>query len=584
MDTENDSIDELVAAIDEEDSQRQAAHRTGAAPSPVPNPHKMGFTPRAARIERAYAQLQEQVRVEIRLGAPPLDEDEIAELASERLTTLLRTEDDEVYKHWKQLAPAFRAPRRDEIEPLAEVLAMRRTSYVQFMEERLTRQGEPRGRGRPSDRRLPLAVFERQIFEKGRPEVRRNVRDFLGCDLLLDHVYGHPVTGSSCGVAQNSVTATMKGMLDHPSSPPLLAMHVNTQVVADLAARAGSDNDYYALDGTHAQAPAEQVPGRGAEHEALIRRGMQKATFATHGEYGTTWRGPNNLTLTRLGETVPAFAQSIPGNEREHKHVIELVAAKFALDPGWTPKAIIADREFDYPELHRVLQERFGIPLITPARRQGSGPPIKTGELGTPTCSCHGATKLMRLVQSDNFRDVAWRRAQGIAPGVRVCHKASKARHRWVCPHPGCDNKEARWFHQAPHRHCYFPFEGEHRGRGGSRIALRIALMMRRTVAESINSTLKHYGAAGRGVEIPRWVSSDAQMEWLLYGSALAITLRRLVHANGAYEAAHRELVDAGLLKLTGRDGQGRAGLNPAAAVRPRGQGAGTDAGAQQAA
>lgn len=126
---------------------------------------------------------------------------------------------------------------------------------------------------------------------------------------------------------------------------------------------------------------------------------------------------------------------------------------------------------------------------------------------------------------------------------------------------PDCGNDGYTGFHHDPRRHTYLPREGEH----ASRIDLRTALRLRRNAGESLFAQIKPRGVAGRGSNVPRWVRTDNQVRWLTGACLLGLTLRRVVHETGVYDDVRQEALDAGLTKLTGRGGMGRAGLALAA-------------------
>jgi hypothetical protein len=236
--------------------------------------------------------------------------------------------------------------------------------------------------------------------------------------------------------------------------------------------------------------------------------------------------------------------------------VTQLVDLLYRFWPECPAVWLVGDRGFDVESLHRDLEERYGIHLVTPIRNapDTSG---GTDSIGVPTCSCAGSPKAMAYKQAEYFWDADKRRAHGIAPGEWISTKENKAGHRWHCR--DCGATAATRFWRSPRFHGYLPHAGEH----PTRIALRIALLLRRNAAESVFSQVKHRGVDLRGSDVPRWVSSDNQMAWLVAGCYLGLTLRRLAHETGLYRNAHDEAVDRGLVKITGRNGWGRDGLAP---------------------
>lgn len=283
----------------------------------VPTPRSPGITKRAARVERAAEQLREQVRRELDATGNPYDESDVQALAIERLDELLAT-DPGVRKQFLLTAPTSTSPRRDGLFEKVEVAAIRRTSQACALESLFSGAGAPRGRRRPSDRRLPIAVFERNAWEMGRPEVRANVRDFLGSDALLDWAYDEPVTS---GVHERSVLETMQAMLDRHD--PETTGALNLEAIRDLADRHKDVGRYVAIDGTHVQAWLDQSPDYGAAHKRALNRGMHEAAFATHGRH--YWRGHTLLVLTCLKTTLPLAWILTPANQPEFQAVTPLI-------------------------------------------------------------------------------------------------------------------------------------------------------------------------------------------------------------------------------------------------------------------
>jgi hypothetical protein len=511
----------------------------------VPTPRSPGITQRPIRVKRATAQLREQTRRELEISGVAYDASDLEAAAERRLADLLRTEPG-VYKQYLKTAPTSISPPRDELFEKVEVAAVRRTAQARELETLFSGAGQPRRRGRPSDRRLTIAVFERNVWDKGRPEVRANVRDFRGSDLLLDWAYGDPFDPDAPGTHERSVLETMQAMLDRHD--PNLAIKLNLDAIRELAVEHEDVGRYVAIDGTHVQAWADQGPDYSDEHKKLMNRGMAGAGYGTHGRH--FWRGHTLLVLTCLKTTLPLAWIATPANSPEFQAVTPLIDRLYAYWPECPIEYLVGDRGFDVPDtLHQDLEECYGIHLVTPWKRsRDDGGP---GDLGTPYCHCTGVGKPMKLAQSDGFVDAAKRRADGIPPGVRIDFKKNKARHRWVCPDCGTSGG-GRSFRADPRRHCYLPREGQR----AWRVDLRKALLLRRNAAESIFAQIKHRGIAGQGSNAPRWVRTDNHVRWLTGGCLLGLTLRRLAHERGIYAAAHQEALDRRLVKVAGQHDQ----------------------------
>lgn len=516
---------------------------------PVPTPRSPGSTRRAVRVERAHAQFREQVRRQMINEFGEVDPVELEDEALSRLTALMEYQDPEVAKQLVATAPTSVSPRRDGLYSAVEVAAIRRTSMVTELEDAL----RSATMGRPSDRRLPLAIFEQMAFGMGRPVIREHLHQFLGSDALLDEVYDHPVVAARCGISESSVRATLKSMLDRHD--PESAVEQNLNAIKELAERHEEIGKYVAIDGTDVPAWLDQGPDWGAGHAELLNRRVAGANHGSHGK--GFWRGFVLIALTDIKSTLPLAWILAPAKTSETQRVRMVVDLLYKYWPECPVEYLVGDRGFDVPaSLHLQLEECYGIHLVTPWKSDaGNGGP---GDLGVPHCNCGGELTPMKLVQSDGFWPAPKRRAKGILPGEHIDLKASKARHRWSCT--DCGNRENTWFSKDPRRHVYLPREGNDR-----RAALRSALLARRNAVESTFSLLQHRGMAGENVNVPRWVTSARQMTWLLGTALLGLTLRRLVHEAGLYDLARADMDAKGLIKLRSNAGYGRNALAIAA-------------------
>ena len=77
----------------------------------------------------------------------------------------------------------------------------------------------------------------------------------------------------------------------------------------------------------------------------------------------------------------------------------------------------------------------------------------------------------------------------------------------------------------------------------------RAALLARHNIAESVNARLKGRGVGLGGQRHPKWVSTDRQMEWLVGGTLLGMSLQRRAHESGGYARELQEALDRGLIK-----------------------------------
>ncbi len=564
----------------------------------VPLPRSPGFSARKHRIERALAQYEEKFRQEnpawdteqvsdaaaqrvgaliqfpgashlvdrwdreldrirgaIRTTDPQLDPAEVEQRALAELEHLLKTHDAPVSKQMELTRPSLYAPRRDGLFEKIEIAALRRLDYVRCLEAALAKRG---GGGPRTDYRVPIAVFERNAFEKGRPELRAAIRDFQGSDRLLDWAYEDPIHSSNSGCSPSAVSEALGSILNR--NHPGILLSLNVEAFKELAETDPDAGRYVVIDGTDVPVSRDQGPAYGAEQERLVQRGMSLARLASHGE-SKNWRGPTLLIATCIKLNKPIAWLQIPGGAREFKHAAELVRLIFELWGDDCPlEYLVGDKEYDDAELIRELEECYGVHLVTPWRRHKDEQPGAAAQ-GTPTCSCGTHPQPMKLHQAEGFWPPTKRRENGLRPGDRVDLKKTKARFRWHCVHDGRVTATT-YFHHDPRRHPFLPRAGEHKWR----VALRTALLLRRNAGESLNMQLKHRGIAGRGVEVSRWVTTDQEQDWLIGAALLGITLRGVVHACGLYKDAEDEALARGLIKLDGT-GQGRRSLVAHAAL-----------------
>lgn len=472
-----------------------------------------------------------------------LREDELERKVQEKFEELLNL-DPKVRAQLDKTAPVSVAPGLRGTYPLVWARAIRDLDEMRELEERLRMCTQ----GRPTDRRLPVAVFERNILENGRPEVISHYKEFGMANAPLHWAYGWPARQGSTREF-SSVYKSMHGSLKRWQ--PKECLRLNVRAVVRLRELLGDPDigRYLVVDGTPIIAPREQraKDRLNPADEEFLRNGLDGATFQTHGGY-KSWRGYVLITIIDVKTTLPLGFALKAGNRPEWHAVEDIIQSVHdewarATDEPFEPEYLTGDSHFDNEATHRMLEERFGIHAVFPhAVDLGTG--IKwTENNGTPCCAQHGD---MKLIQSEGFMSSSDRRKAGIAPGERL--DLSKARTRWVCEGDEdgpCGARETIYWDRNPRAYPYLPFKGEHK----SRIALRRALLLRRNAVESWNARVKARGIGNAGKNTPKWVRTDREMAWLCHGTALAFTLQRLAAEVGTYVAAHEEAEARGLLE-----------------------------------
>jgi len=485
-----------------------------------------GFTNRRHRRDMEKA----VIRARLLDSRPELDGEALEAAVDADYERLLPT-DPKVTKCYEETTPVSACPDRRKLFDFVEAKAIRALPEMVDLEQRLRVSSY----GRPTDRRLPVATFERNILEKGRPEIFAHCKDFGSANEPIAWAYDWPARDGSQRDASN-VYRTLHSTLLRVS--PDICLQLNLQAFARLRAELGDPDIGRALliDGTPIVAPREQRASDPAYpvEEQYLRRGLSGAEFTTHGGR-KTWRGYKLIYLVDIKTGLPLAFVLLSGTRPEWEGLEEMLLKihehweRYVGEP-WEPEYLVGDAHFDNDRVHRMLEERFAIhPVFPRGTPLGSDWKWHDNE-GTPYCAKHGD---MKLKQADDFVGHAKRRAIGLVPGEPA--DLSDARLRWSCPTCGI-KAETRWHHN-PRAYTYLPFKGEHI----NRIAMRKALMLRRNMAESLNARLKGRGIGNGGMNVPRWVSTDQEMRWLCYGTSLAFTLQRLAHQIGAYDHACQE-------------------------------------------
>jgi Transposase DDE domain len=448
--------------------------------------------------------------------------------------------DPKVRKFFEETAPVSVSPNRRGLFPAVEVKAVRQLSQMTKLEEFLRVCSQ----GRPTDRRLVVSSFERNVLENGRPELICHWRDFQVKNETLNWAYDWPARDGS-NRDQSNVYRTLHSTFGR--CDPGICLKLNVAALVELRKLLGDPDigRYLVIDGTDIIAPREQRQFDRAHpaEEPHLRGSLKGADFASHGGR-KFWRGYKLIYLTDVKTSLPVGFMLLSASRPEWEGLAELLTSihehwhSEAGEP-WEPEYLIGDGHFDNEQVHRILEERFAIhPLF------GRGTPVgKNHEWGdnegTPYCAVHGD---MKLDQAQYFVDHAKRRQLGLKPGEPA--NLSQAGFRWSCVDPACPVRATTNWDKNPRLYTFLPRKGVHH----KRVALRKALMIRRNVSEALNARLKGRGIGNRGMNVPRWVSTDNEMAWLCYATSLAFTLIRLVHETGEYARAHEEAAARDLL------------------------------------
>jgi hypothetical protein len=505
-----------------------------------------GFTDRKHRreVEKAV------IRARLEDDEPGLTPEALEACVDEEYAKLLPT-DAKVIKAFEETAPVSACPNRRNIFGFIEAKAIQDLDETRELLDRLRINPY----GRPTDRRLMAAVFLRNFLENGRPELHCHWKQFKTADVPTAWAYGYPGRKGSWR-DQSNVNRTLHSTLLRVD--PQITIRLNIQALIKLRDEIGDPDigRYLLIDGTDIVAPREQSPTdpNYPVEENLRKRGLNGAEFTTHG-YFKSWRGYKLIYLVDVKTGLPIAYMLLSGKRAEWQGLRELLLQvhalwqEFAGEP-WEPEYLVGDGHFDARDVHEMLEAQFAIhPAFGRGTELGKEHDWHDNE-GVPYCVGHGKNpdgtaikRSMKLVQSEGFVDHAKRRELGLAPGDAADLKA--ARMRWVCTgvvtnEDGtshvCGLKATTHWSKNPRAHTYLPFRGEH-----NRAALRTVLLLRRNMVESLNARLKGRGIGNKGMNVPKWVSEDREMEWLCFATSLSFTLQRLAHLTGTYDAAHQE-------------------------------------------
>ena len=544
-------------------------------PPAVISPRFPGFTGTVNDFELAFVIWEEQVRRE----HPDWSEDAILALAEARYTKATEKRHPELAREYLKLMQVSWAPNRKHIRENIEAAACRRVPEWQELEQLLTSCSA----GRPSDRRLPLAIFARSVLCSGKPELRANLKDFAGSNLELDWAFFDTPdmeVNSEHMREESSTRRVMKRMLERNDPDELIRL--NLSVLKRLRERGGDGyadiGRYLVVDATPVQAFLDQGPPVNARHAGLAMRGTG-ATLLHHGsrdndsdegggrdsdsgrdggdDSGTnevkrtrkrkpkTWVGWQLLVIADLKSGLPLIWALLPAGP-EYTHVVPMLERLMSLAPWLDPEYIVGDSEYD--RATRVafdLQARLGVCPVFPLRDNVGRQWPHGQHQGVPHCS-RGGHGAMKLVQSEDFMADSVTVAR--EPNFARAKKDFMGRSRWACEACKGEGRKivaATWFRDNARLYTYLPRGGNHK-----RAAKRHALMLRRNLIEGLFSQLKRRGIGDTGHSNCRWASKEIHVEWLCSAALFAMTVRREAHESGLYETAADEAWARSLLKV----------------------------------
>lgn len=518
--------------------------RTQTKP-PIRFLRRPGLTGTATDYDKLLVLLEEQVRREH--DAWP--EDVIRKEAKQRFERFTAEPHPKFVDEYVRLMQVSFNPHRSLLRENVEAAACRRVPELVEIEQLLTSCSM----GRPTDRSLPLAVFERAALSKIHPELGLHHEEFCGSNLELDWAYFDTpdMAVNRERIRELSVVRkTMKKMLERHQ--PGVLLDANLRVLRRIAERHVDEDGftdvgrYLVIDATEIRAQVEQIVPVNAEHQDMIVKGTG-ARFAFHGARNRkkkSWVGWKLLVIGDMVTGLPVIWKLLPGSDREFPHVPALLDELFRRAPWIDPEYLVGDSEYDSStRLAFDLEARYGIHPVFPLRATLGGNWDWASSRGVPTCAKHGA---MKRVQAEDFQTAAVtiRNPRDFDEAKR----ANKGRIRWECAECKKDRVRlttATYLKHNARLYTYLPRGGDHR-----LYATRLALMRRRNMIEGIFSTLKRRSIGDRDHHKARWATREIHMHWLIGMALLGMTLRREVHETDLYEQCAQEAWDLELTKI----------------------------------
>lgn len=508
---------------------------------PVPRPRWPGISATGRDIEIAKEHLRAQMLRE-GWGARP-SEDFAGEL-ERRLAEFLALPHPKLLGKYAELVQTSWCPDRAAIRDHIEVKAVRRLPELAQLEAALTDCSA----GRPSKRRLPLAVFERLALGDCDPTIRSAVKDFCGSNRELDWAYWDTTQPGEIKphlTDETCLRKTMKSMLER--NDPELVWQLNASVLARIASRNKDFGRYLVVDATELEASLIQSGNLSEKHKQLLNRGTG-ADFGHHASRTSrpkSVRGWRLLILTDIITGLAISAILIPANASEFCHLPDLLDKAFRYCPWLRPEYLVGDSEFDRStRLAFDLQSRYGITPVFDLRENLGSSWKWDSTQGVPQCSRHGE---MHYHQADDL--VPDSVPVRYDPDFEQAKSLYAGRIRWICR--GCQSEGQKvrattYIRDNARIYTALPRQGENH-----RVALRRALELRRNCAESFNAQIKLRGLHMRGTKKARWVTKRRHMEWLAYLSVASVTFRREAHEAGLYRDAAEEACGLSLVKTS---------------------------------
>jgi hypothetical protein len=481
----------------------------------------------------------EQHRADLRSEFPGLPEKAVHREAESRLRDEIERLKAHPYalREFKRLEPSSRAPRNGgPVHEHVEAAAIRASWQGEELAVSLLRERI----GRPADRKVVLALIERNIYGRGRKEIKCHYNDLFTDDRLLHWAYGEPLGPDGGSARSLKATYRTAGAALYRSDPEI-TVKLNIEALRELRDLGHDDvGRYLAVDGVAVEGNFEQRAAVSDGEELLLRRGSD-AAFVVHkglDRPAKAWRGWTAVVLVDLKTNCPVAWVERPANVHESESLLAALDVLFDYWPDCPTEYVVGDRAYDSSPLILELERNYGIHGVFPLRNIAAEAIVHRDTLGVPACSKHG---LMKRIQADDFVGPSRRRHLNLTRGM-AAGQEFRPRIRWKCE--SCPDQvtytrptdNARFY-------TFLPHLGDSKQAG-----LRMALRAHRNQAESLFSSLENCGFCLKGQWKSKWANEAHRVSWLIGGGLLAHTMRRLTFENGEYERVLNEAESLGVI------------------------------------
>lgn len=491
----------------------------------APDPIGAGMTQRKSRMAEARAIFKSQILHD----DPEISDDELVNLLEERMKAFQK-QPESVLKFFDLLTPTCLSAPKDDVFELVELAAIRRVGCFAKVEQALKLSEW----GRPATHGVTVSSLEKCAMGSNPPEIKKIAHDFFGDDGLLDWAFDEPYHPKG-PQNPNSVRKALHPILARTNSELLIECNIKAIKQLHELNKKGRTARYCSIDGTAVPANVLQKQTYSPEQTQKVNR-KTKARYYQH-DAKKKWRGYVLLTIVCQKTSLP-LVWHLTNEKPAAKHVQIMLDKLFKYWPGCPMKYLAGDAEFDFTEYYDLLYKNYSIQGVFAARNDNGEEFNKKYENGVPRCCDTKAARgnghdgLMTQMPGrgpEGFMTPEKRAKLGIARGDEIDYK--NERIRWECRH--CGAKTTTRPKDNPRRFVLLPFAGDTK-----LAALRQALMLRRNTSECMFSVLKLRGVGLVGTQKAKWVQTMDEMSWLLGMTFVGMTVGRLAHADGTYEAA----------------------------------------------